>query len=360
LTHARLGLNCPVEAYEQVKVQATVSAPSRREAVFIKDLKDSKAAQNAILRLFPQIPLAHCQAVLDHAYAKGTGRVGRIGTLDDEEKVTLAIVAHIRHTMTPYDQLLRSLEYQSMNDAARKDTARVMVRGRINEVLNQWRAPDTIARPPKSRQRPKRSPRKKSPLQKGSELQPGYVPARKVKIRHKRGRIMQRTPLRNTAQAIHSLSSSGAQPPLPHRAAAMTSNSRSVMASMYASTSAQDIYTDPKSACTPEREVMYIFENFIKPPHSRNPLKDSMYAANANFGPSSKLNGDSSIAECFPKPYTRVIIDLSTNIVKPPLTRNPLMDSIYAIGSKTNIEDPRIKRFPEDFAVDADAMDLDL
>lgn len=123
-----------------------------------KDNRDTDKARNAILRLFPQIPLASCQAVLDHGFQKGSGRVGRSSVLDDDEKVTLAIVAHVRHTMTPYDTLLRELDRNGVKENNRRETARAMIRGRVEDVLSQWRSssPNAVLKP--MNEKPKAKP----------------------------------------------------------------------------------------------------------------------------------------------------------------------------------------------------------
>lgn len=123
-----------------------------------KDSRDIEKARNAILRLFPQIPLASCQTVLDHGFQKGSGRVGRSTVLDDDHKVTLAIVAHVRHTMTPYETLLRELDRDGVGKETRRETARGMIRGCVEDVLSRWRSssPNTVLKPIK--QRPKAKP----------------------------------------------------------------------------------------------------------------------------------------------------------------------------------------------------------
>lgn len=52
------------------------------------------------------MPPATLDIVMDHAFLKGSGRVGRTGMTTDKRKASLAVEAHIRHTHTPYDSLL--------------------------------------------------------------------------------------------------------------------------------------------------------------------------------------------------------------------------------------------------------------
>lgn len=46
--------------------------------------------------------------ILNHAFLKHSGRVGRTSMKSDERKAILAVEAHIRHLHTPYEALLRA------------------------------------------------------------------------------------------------------------------------------------------------------------------------------------------------------------------------------------------------------------
>lgn len=77
--------------------------------------------------------------ILQHAYMKGSGRVGRTSTTSDERKALLAVEAHIRHTHTPYDHLLRL--------GKPKMIARKTVWKTITTIRNAWAGEDTGAKP---------------------------------------------------------------------------------------------------------------------------------------------------------------------------------------------------------------------
>ena len=62
----------------------------------------------AVREMFPKIPEADLQAIVDHAFAEGTNRVGNAKELTLARKVQLAVVAHIRHMYTDYDKLLKT------------------------------------------------------------------------------------------------------------------------------------------------------------------------------------------------------------------------------------------------------------
>lgn len=86
----------------------------------------------AILREFPSCPEA--QEIAAHTSVRNSGRVGRsaAGRALDPEALTAAVMAHIRHRHTCYDDLL-------MAGYDRAD-ARAAVRGDIDEALERWRA----------------------------------------------------------------------------------------------------------------------------------------------------------------------------------------------------------------------------
>ena len=86
-----------------------------------------------IRRLFPGIPNDRADLIAGHAGRRGSGRVGRsaAGRALDEEAVTLAVVASVRHTETDYDELL-------MDGVARAE-ARERVAAEIDRLLRRWR-----------------------------------------------------------------------------------------------------------------------------------------------------------------------------------------------------------------------------
>lgn len=85
-------------------------------------------------RLFPGCPAPRAQAIALHAGTRGSGRVGRsaAGRALDENAVTLAVVASVRHQDTDYDTLLMS--------GVPREAARDRIHSRIDEVLDRWRS----------------------------------------------------------------------------------------------------------------------------------------------------------------------------------------------------------------------------
>jgi hypothetical protein len=85
-----------------------------------------------IAELFPRCPPARAQAIALHAGTRGSGRVGRsaAGRALDDNAVTLAVVASIRHEDTGYDELLMS--------GVDRQAARDRIAGEIDRVLDTW------------------------------------------------------------------------------------------------------------------------------------------------------------------------------------------------------------------------------
>jgi hypothetical protein len=85
-----------------------------------------------IRRLFPRCPADRAEAIARHTSLRGSGRVGRsaAGRSLDEEALTLAVVASIRHEDTDYDSLLMS--------GFDRAEARDQIRPAVVRVLASW------------------------------------------------------------------------------------------------------------------------------------------------------------------------------------------------------------------------------
>ena len=86
----------------------------------------------AVRELHPTCPPGRDRVIAEHACRKYSGRVGRSAAAKklDAEAVRLAVIAHVRHAETTYDQLL-SQGYD------RRD-ARGEVEGQVARVLARW------------------------------------------------------------------------------------------------------------------------------------------------------------------------------------------------------------------------------
>jgi hypothetical protein len=139
--YERQGLMVEESALDQAEEECLADFEVRqlrkeREAVRRAGL-DSQFVQqfaNKIRELFPLSPAGSEQRIAEHACLKYSGRIGRsdLGRRLDEEAVRLAVVAHIRHRETNYDELLgRGWD---------RSDARSAVAERIDEVLSRWEA----------------------------------------------------------------------------------------------------------------------------------------------------------------------------------------------------------------------------
>ncbi len=88
-----------------------------------------------IRELFPRCPQGREKVIAAHACRKYSDRVGRSSAAKrfDEEAVTLAVAAHVRHRETEYDELIsRGFE---------RFEARAMVRKKVEITLEKWCSP---------------------------------------------------------------------------------------------------------------------------------------------------------------------------------------------------------------------------
>jgi hypothetical protein len=84
--------------------------------------------------LFPACPHGREHLIAEHSCRKFSGRVGRSAAAKrfDEEMVRLAVIAHIRHTETRYDNLLAS--------GLERRAARGEVQDDVRRVLQSWQS----------------------------------------------------------------------------------------------------------------------------------------------------------------------------------------------------------------------------
>jgi hypothetical protein len=104
--------------------------------------RDRRAGEDVVLQqrmaerivtLFPGCPPARAAAIAAHTAQRGSGRVGRsaAGRALDDEALTLAVAASVRHEDTDYDRLL-------MSGVDRAD-ARRRIGPAVDAVLDGWR-----------------------------------------------------------------------------------------------------------------------------------------------------------------------------------------------------------------------------
>jgi hypothetical protein len=137
--YERQGLLVEEDALQRAEAEclADVDARERRrereeERRAEQDEEYIKAFAARVREIFPRCPKGREQEIAKHACRKYSGRVGRSAFAKnlDEEAVRLAVIAHIRHSETNYDNLLGS--------GYPRYEARSEVRARVMDVAERW------------------------------------------------------------------------------------------------------------------------------------------------------------------------------------------------------------------------------
>ena len=137
--YERQGLLVTEEALARAEDQCAADAPeraaARSRAALVRQEEDAEfvaALVQAILQRYPRCPADEARRIAEHTGRRSSGRVGRsaAGRALDVAAVDLAVIAHIRHEHTQYDELL-------MRGTERLD-ARAQIREGIDRVLAKW------------------------------------------------------------------------------------------------------------------------------------------------------------------------------------------------------------------------------
>ena len=146
--YERQGLLVEEAALEQAEQQCLADEDARmrrrerdRDRRAAADVELQAAMTKEIKRLFPRCPAGRAEAIARHTSLRGSGRVGRsaAGRSLDNEALTLAVAASIRHQDTDYDSLL-------MSGVSRAE-ARDVIRPAVDRILASWSsAPSTTRR----------------------------------------------------------------------------------------------------------------------------------------------------------------------------------------------------------------------
>jgi len=140
--YERQGLLVEEEALDQAEQECLADVEVRarrreREAARREELDKEYVQQFAerVRVLFPACPPERGVAIAEHACLKYSGRVGRSAAAKsfDEQAVRLAVIAHVRHTETPYDELLAG--------GYDRREARAQVEAKVAQVLSRWESP---------------------------------------------------------------------------------------------------------------------------------------------------------------------------------------------------------------------------
>jgi hypothetical protein len=90
-------------------------------------------AKETIKDLFPNIPNQDLYQIIKTAFQLGDGKVGTADEIPLVRRAQLSVVAHIRHTYTNYDKLLRRLPYNQARHAVEEVTLKKII---------EWRGDD--------------------------------------------------------------------------------------------------------------------------------------------------------------------------------------------------------------------------
>ncbi|KAI1376101.1 hypothetical protein F4677DRAFT_420290 [Hypoxylon crocopeplum] len=104
-----------------------------------KNQEEIDAQADAVLKdLFPRIPHTDRREIIRHAFEKdgkfnGESKVGMAQDLTLARRVQLAAIAHIRHTLTRYDELLKQSNWTNARKAVEKPCLDIIVKWRGDE-----------------------------------------------------------------------------------------------------------------------------------------------------------------------------------------------------------------------------------
>ncbi|KAE8555158.1 hypothetical protein EYB25_003706 [Talaromyces marneffei] len=127
----QLGIRVPSQIHTEVLESANETAAHRASATLLRDRRDNVKSRALLLATFPAIPPQCLEKILQHAFLKGSGRVGRISTRTETEKATLAVEAHIRHEHTEYERLMEA-------EGMEREGARGKVWENVKRIGDQW------------------------------------------------------------------------------------------------------------------------------------------------------------------------------------------------------------------------------
>ena len=139
--YERQGLLVQPEALEKAEVDCLKDEDARlrrrsREAELRKHVDQNYVTQFAerIRDRYPGCPANKEKEIAEHACQKYSGRVGRSSAAKtfDENTIKLAVIAHIRHVLTNYDELL--------SKGWERFEARESVNEKVSNILSAWQA----------------------------------------------------------------------------------------------------------------------------------------------------------------------------------------------------------------------------
>ncbi|MBE0544921.1 MAG: DUF2293 domain-containing protein [Verrucomicrobia bacterium] len=142
--YERQGILVTPEAIEQAEAECLADderrARQRERAAERRQVEDQAyeaATAEKLKELFPGCPANEAARIAAWTCRKHSGRVGRSAAAKefDPPALKLAVIAHIRHEHTRYDELLMK--------SGNRQLARAEVRPKIEEMLGRWESPAT-------------------------------------------------------------------------------------------------------------------------------------------------------------------------------------------------------------------------
>jgi len=139
--YERQGLLVTEEALARAEEACTADAPARaaaRARAAVERTQEDRefvaALKQAILQRYPGCPNDEAVRIAEHTGRRSSGRVGRsaAGQALDTFAIDLAVIAHIRHEHTKYDQLLMQ--------GTERHAARAQIRDNIDRTVAKWSA----------------------------------------------------------------------------------------------------------------------------------------------------------------------------------------------------------------------------
>lgn len=173
-----VGIRVPASVHSQVLEDERDTRADRASIVQKRDATLEKQFRDAIVQQFPQMPASTIPLVVKRAMLKGSRRVGRTGKLDIETKALLAVRAHIRHTHTNYDDMLRKKTHS-------KGKARDEVLGKIDELVKSWGGKVDEKRRARSQKNKKKKKKDRKPKENGKEKEKSQDGGKKTKCEAK-------------------------------------------------------------------------------------------------------------------------------------------------------------------------------
>jgi hypothetical protein len=139
-----IGLWAAVDAIQSARDRLAALRTEEHRAKLLaqkerRQKRDIEEFSVAIRTRFPGCPLEEAEIIATHACEIGSGRVGRSRTAEDP--IRAAVIAHIRHEHTDYDELLDQNAESWMSNEDREEIkreVRELVRPEIDELLCLW------------------------------------------------------------------------------------------------------------------------------------------------------------------------------------------------------------------------------